>query len=180
MVVSERAERRPKPGTKYAVVFDALQAGVPRKDLPVATGLPRSDVSIVMRNLRYDGYLPKPTSEDKKTARKEGVEIFRGGLISDIIKPYVGLGMSRREIKSALDQENPDNNFSSKQISDSLGKGRSRGYFRRLTKAEQHDINFDARVGDEQIEQRVSRWLEVRKLLIDNDSKLPKSRIEWR
>lgn len=174
-------ERRPKSGTKYALVFNAVQAGVPRRDLSANTGLPRSDISIVIRNLRNDGYLPKPTPEEKKAALREGAELFRGGLISTAIKPYVEMGMAPREIKLALGMINPENKFSVKQIADALGKGRKKGYFPKLTQEEIEDIQADTHVSDDELKERVKAWCVARELIKkDCYFRFPRGRIEWR
>lgn len=178
-------ERRPKPGTKYASVFNALRAGVSRRDLPTNTGLPKLDVSIVIRNLRNDGYLPKPTPEEKRAAISEATSIVFGEL-SVTIRPFVEMGMLPREIKHALDITKPENKFSVKQIANALGKGRSRGDFPKLTQGELRDNMLDAYASEEELDRRVRQWLSLRDQLLRNGSNgirnpwLPTNRMEWK
>lgn len=186
MVMTElNPERRPRPGTKYAVVFDALQAGVPRRDLPEKTGLPKPTVSITIRNLTNDGYLSKPTPEEKRTARSEATSIVYGEL-SATVQPYVEMGMFPREIKCALDMTKPENKFSVKQIANALGKGRARGDFPKLTQEELRNNMLDAYASEEELERRVRQWLSLRNQLLENGRNgiknpwLPTNRMEWK
>lgn len=179
VIAEKETERRPAPNTNYSRVLDALQAGVARRDLPENTGLFQSQVSIVIRNLRQSGYLPKPTKTEKKQAISEAASFAQGGL-SIAIRPYIRMGMAPKEIKLALYITSQGNRFSVKQIADALGKGRMRGYFPRLTEEEAHDIYLDSHVSEEELRKRVSVWCKVQRLIGELGLPPPHGRIEFK
>ncbi len=184
-IVEREIGKRPKPGTKYAVVFGALQTGVSRRDLPERTGLSGKVVSTAIGNLRHDGYLPKPTPEEKRAARSEAASLAQGGL-SIAIQPYAKMKMSPREIKHALDLTNFANKLSVAQVASALRKGRARGDFPKLTPEDLHDIMLSTCASEEELKQRVRQWLNLRNQLTGNErdgeskSWLPTNRLEWK
>ncbi len=168
------SKRSPKPNTKAAVVYAAFIEGVPRKDLPEATGLSNINVRNVLSHLRRYRHLPPPTQAEKTRIQSE----IKGG-VSIAVRPYVKLGWAPREIKIALDTSS-QNNFSVKQVMDALGNLRKLGNLPKLTQEELHDIHLDTRVADEKLKGRVHEWCEILRIIKCGNFQIPQGRIKWK
>ena len=165
----------PKPDTKAAVVFAAFVRGVPRKDLPKATGLDKLTVRNVLSHLRRYNHLSPPTQEEKARIDSE----IKGG-VCIAVRPYAKLGWAPREIKIALDMSLCDNKFSVKQIMNALGNDRKLGNLPKLTQEELHDIHLDIRATDEELKERVREWCDVLRIIRCGNLQLPQGRTEWK
>ncbi len=174
---ADMKEAEPKPGTKRAQVLELLRQGKSRIDITNQTGFKLKHVTNITYKLR--GFFEQ-SDEERRRERRIAVSLGRGGVWASI-EPLAEMGMSTREIYLAqpLIQEG-GTPFDPMQIGNALNSARYYEHLRKLTAEERVQINKDARLPKEVLQERVRRWIDTKVILTECGlEQVPVGRKDW-
>lgn len=98
---SWKVERKPKEGTRSAIVLDELRRRTSRPEIARMIGAKKpSELSQIIRGLNRLGYENKPTKEQSSKTKKEARARLR--VVMEVVGPYLGKGLSAIQIHEAL------------------------------------------------------------------------------
>lgn len=172
--------RDPSPGTKMAVVLDAIRRGIPQADIAEKTGLTKTQVVSAVGQLRRTERLQRADPEVLKRQRVESIRKAKDS-IWPLVEKYARKRMAPREIQVAARLES-GTELNAVQIGWVVGKARRRSLELPLyTSEERLDAKRVAYDSREDIQERVKGWLQVATILQrKNLQEVPERRQEWK
>ncbi|MFH1535824.1 MAG: hypothetical protein ABIC96_02005 [Patescibacteria group bacterium] len=181
--VPEAPTKKPRAGTKRAMIITYLRTGKSSSEIAHLLGLPRNYIGAVKTDGIRSGYLPKPTEDGKRILRGDYgvlVSLSQGGRMLAVL-PLARIGMLPKEIVYAtpITEGKP---FSYEQVRHARDYLIQTGRVDRLAGGDMKRTNSNrlGREKEDKIQERVRLWLTVRAILTENGlDKTPKNRADW-
>lgn len=178
--MTEAIERRPRPGTKTAIVLNHIESKEPTRVIAQETGISAPVVRALRAYIFASGYLPKPSKEETRSVWIREISRAKGEQ-SMLVEPLAKMGMAPVEIVEAVAIKT-GRVLSLAEVRNAMQKARIKGILPKPNRTEAEENKFLAQCHKpkEEIKKRVHLWLDLEELLTKKGARpIPAGREDW-